>query len=103
MQVKQNKVKKSFQDDRLNEIKRHFLNNVNNSWYLQTKRVKNSSQFSTTFINQCQAYPKTPLISKMERFDTIVNDFYPITIAAKLSVLDVCGSCEFASVLKSCL
>ena len=37
----------------------------------------------------------------MESFATIVNGFKPLSIFAKLSILDVCGSSEFASELCS--
>ena len=38
------------------------------------------------------------LITKMEQFATLVNAFSPLLIATKLSVLDLCGSSEYATV-----
>ena len=39
----------------------------------------------------------SPQSSKMESFARIVNDFQSLTVAAKLSTLNVCGSLDYAS------
>ena len=36
-----------------------------------------------------EAYPEPCQTSKMERFAKIVNDFYPLTIFTRRSILDV--------------
>ena len=41
-----------------------------------------------------------PQTSKMESFATVVNGWTPLTIVAKLSILDVCGGPDYASGLE---
>ena len=44
-----------------------------------------------------EAYSGLQQISEIESLATIVYRFYPLTIVAKLSILDVCGSPGYAS------
>ena len=46
-----------------------------------------------------EAYPGQLQLSKKERFAAIVKLYLVLTTAAKLSILDVCGSPGFASAI----
>lgn len=47
--------------------------------------------------NTFKGVPRSPQISRVENFATIVNHFQLLTIAIKLSILDVCRGRGFVS------